>query len=76
MTNFQSEQQKTAESRFGGFFSVYRLTPLLCLLVLFLALHGRALLPQWQYGFRDAGHFYYPLNQRVQMEWDSGRWPL
>ena len=29
-----------------------------------------------QFGFRDAGHFYYPLYQRVQEEWQQGRWPL
>ena len=29
-----------------------------------------------QFGFRDAGHFYYPLYQRVQEEWNQGRWPL
>ena len=29
-----------------------------------------------QFAFRDAGHFYYPLYQRVQQEWDAGRWPL
>ena len=29
-----------------------------------------------QFGYRDAGHFYYPLYQRVQAEWDAGRWPL
>ena len=29
-----------------------------------------------QFGYRDAGHFYYPLYQRVQAEWQQGRWPL
>ena len=29
-----------------------------------------------QFAFRDAGHYYYPLYQRVQAEWDAGRWPL
>ena len=29
-----------------------------------------------QFGFRDAAHYYYPLNQRVQEEWNQGRWPL
>ncbi len=50
--------------------------PLIVLGLLFLACHGWALSPNYQYGFRDAGHFYYPLNLRVQMEWDAGRWPL
>ena len=29
-----------------------------------------------QFGFRDAGHYYYPLHLRVQQEWRAGRWPL
>ena len=29
-----------------------------------------------QFGFRDAAHFYYPLYQRVQQEWEAGRIPL
>ena len=29
-----------------------------------------------QFGLRDAAHFYYPLYQRVQQEWEAGRWPL
>src|SRR5262245_52453810 len=29
-----------------------------------------------QFAFRDAGFFYYPLYQRVQQEWEAGRWPL
>src|SRR6266550_1222066 len=29
-----------------------------------------------QFGFRDAGYFYYPLHLRVQQEWQAGRWPL
>ncbi len=29
-----------------------------------------------QFGFRDVAHYYYPLNQRVQEEWNQGRWPL
>ncbi|MBI1321747.1 hypothetical protein GC170_00965 [bacterium] len=55
---------------------VSRALPVLAFLGLFLACHGWGLSPGHQYGFRDAGHFYYPLNQRVQMEWDAGRWPL
>ena len=35
-----------------------------------------ALLQGRQFGFRDAGHFYYPLHERVQREWNEGRWPL
>jgi hypothetical protein len=29
-----------------------------------------------QFGYRDAGYFYYPLHLRVQTEWEAGRWPL
>ncbi len=29
-----------------------------------------------QFAFRDAAHYYYPLYQRVEAEWDAGRWPL
>src|SRR5262249_37245785 len=29
-----------------------------------------------QFAYRDAAHFYYPLYERVQAEWDAGRWPL
>lgn len=29
-----------------------------------------------QFGYRDAGHYYYPLHERVQAEWHEGRWPL
>src|SRR5262245_34659300 len=29
-----------------------------------------------QFGYRDAGHYYYPLYKRVQNEWNEGRWPL
>ena len=32
--------------------------------------------PDRQFGFRDAAHYYYPLYQRVQREWEAGRWPL
>src|SRR4051794_6601075 len=37
---------------------------------------GDALFRGGQFGYRDAGHFYYPLYQRVQAEWEAGRWPL
>jgi len=43
---------------------------------LFLICYGPALLLDRQFGFRDAGHYYYPLNKRVQAEWNQGRWPL
>ena len=41
-----------------------------------LALLRTALFQDRQFGFRDAGHYYYPLHQRVQKEWNAGRWPL
>ena len=47
-----------------------------CFLSLFLLCYGPALFQDRQFGFRDAGHFYYPLHQRVQEEWNQGRWPL
>lgn len=47
-----------------------------CLLALTLACYGRALLRGEQFGYRDAAHYYYPLHQRVQAEWEAGRWPL
>jgi hypothetical protein len=49
---------------------------LLCFGSLFLVCYAPALLQGRQFGFRDAGHFYYPLHQRVQEEWNHGRWPL
>jgi Bacterial membrane protein YfhO len=42
----------------------------------FFVFFAPALFLDRQFGFRDAGHYYYPLNQRVQAEWSQGRWPL
>ena len=47
-----------------------------CLAVAGYACFGNALLGNQQFGFRDAAHFYYPLHQRIQQEWQAGRWPL
>jgi uncharacterized membrane protein len=47
-----------------------------CFGSLFLLCYAPALFQGRQFGFRDAGHFYYPLYQRVQDEWNQGRWPL
>jgi hypothetical protein len=47
-----------------------------CFLILFFLCFGGALFGGGQFGYRDAGHFYYPLYQRVQTEWEQGRWPL
>ncbi len=47
-----------------------------CLAASMLACYGRALFLGEQFAYRDAAHYYYPLHQRVQAEWDAGRWPL
>src|SRR3982751_4726146 len=47
-----------------------------CLAVLLLACFGPVLLRDRQFAYRDSAHYYYPLYQRVQQEWDAGRWPL
>jgi len=49
---------------------------LTCFATLFLTCYGTALFGDGQFGYRDAGHYYYPLHQRVQEEWNAGRWPL
>ena len=49
---------------------------LTCFTALFLFCYAPALLFGRQFGFRDSAHYYYPLNQRVQEEWNHGRWPL
>ena len=46
------------------------------LLVLVVACFGPVLFRGEQFSYRDAGDFYYPLYQRVQHEWEAGRWPL
>ncbi len=47
-----------------------------CFVALFLICYAPVLFLDRQFGFRDAAHYYYPLNQRVQEEWNQGRWPL
>ncbi len=49
---------------------------LACFGALFLACFFPALFQGRQFGFRDSAHFYYPLYQRVQQEWNAGRVPL
>src|ERR1017187_7925831 len=49
---------------------------LACFSALFLCCYAPVFLHDRQFGFRDAGHFYYPLHERVQKEWTEGRWPL
>ena len=47
-----------------------------CLAALTVACYGEALFRGGQFAYRDAAHFYYPLYQRVQREWEAGRVPL
>jgi hypothetical protein len=47
-----------------------------CLATLLGLSFGTALFRGEQFAFRDAAQFYYPLYQRVQAEWNAGRWPL
>jgi hypothetical protein len=49
---------------------------LVCFGSLFFLCYSPALVQDRQFGYRDAGHYYYPLHQRVQAEWNHGRWPL
>ncbi|WP_435018172.1 hypothetical protein TA3x_000118 [Tundrisphaera sp. TA3] len=49
---------------------------LACLAIPLLIVFRPALFQGRQFAFQDAGHYYYPLLQRVQQEWDAGRWPL
>lgn len=46
------------------------------LVVLVVLLFHRALFLGEIPSYRDAGHFYYPLYQKVQQEWSAGRLPL
>ncbi len=43
---------------------------------LFMACYAPVFVQGRQFGYRDAGHYYYPLHQRVDREWKEGRWPL
>jgi hypothetical protein len=47
-----------------------------CYATLFLICFWPVLFRDHQFGYRDAGHFYYPLYERVQREWQERRWPL
>ncbi len=49
---------------------------IICFSALFLLCFAPVFFGDRQFGFRDAGHYYYPLYQRVQHEWNQGRWPL
>jgi hypothetical protein len=48
----------------------------LCLGALLASCFGAVVLHNRQFAYRDAGHYYYPLYERVQKEWEAGRWPL
>ena len=50
--------------------------PVACLAALLLACFHQVFLNDHQFAYRDAAHFYYPLYERVQREWNAGRWPL
>jgi hypothetical protein len=50
--------------------------PLIGLTTLLAVLFGAAIWGGEQFGYRDAAHFYYPLYQRVEQEWNAGRIPL
>src|SRR5262249_19448998 len=47
-----------------------------CFASLFFGCYFPVFFQDQQFGFRDAAHYYYPLYQRVQQEWDAGRVPL
>ena len=47
-----------------------------CMLGLLLFCYRGVLFFGGQFGYRDAAHYYYPLYQRVQSEWQAGRVPL
>lgn len=47
-----------------------------CFGAAFLACYAPAILQDRQFAHRDAADYYYPLNRRVQAEWDAGRWPF
>ncbi len=49
---------------------------LVCVAALGLSCFGGVLFRDHQFAFRDAAAYYYPLNLRVQQEWNAGRWPL
>jgi hypothetical protein len=52
------------------------LASIACLLALVCWSYGAVLVRHRQFGFRDAVQYYYPLHERVQKEWEAGRWPL
>jgi hypothetical protein len=75
----QGEQSAFHPSSYRGKRFVKHLASILvfvCFGSLFLLCYGPALFQARQFGFRDAAHFYYPLYERVQAEWNQGRWPL
>ena len=61
-------------TRMRGWFTL--LLVMVCFATLFLTCYGKALFGGGQFCYRDAGYYYYPLHERVQAEWNAGRWPL
>lgn len=55
--------------------AVLPLCALSCAAGLFVFLFEGVLFRGEQFGFRDAAHYYYPLYQEVQGQWESGRVP-
>jgi len=47
-----------------------------CFLGLLIIIYRPVLFEDGQFAFGDSGLFYYPLNLRVQQEWNAGRWPM
>ena len=54
---------------------VLPLIGLASLLGLLAACFGSTLFLGGQFAYRDAAHFYYPLYQVIQAEWEAGRVP-
>ncbi len=46
-----------------------------CALAVLLIVYRAVLFEGEQFAYRDASQYYYPLHQRVQKEWQAGRWP-
>ena len=47
-----------------------------CFATVFLCCYAPVFFGDRQFAYRDACQYYYPLYQRVQEEWNAGRWPL
>ncbi len=56
--------------------AVLPLVGLGCFLGLLLVVYRPVLFEDGQFAWDNAAYVYYPLDLRVQHEWDAGRWPL